>query len=154
MITKIEQMEIDKSKIVLGGVIWWVVTYLGLDHTSITIFAILLAIDYITWIAASWLDDPSKVKSSIGIRGVIKKIAIFLVPFVIALAFRGIGQTDLTLVTVYVGMMVASEAYSIIANIVSIVTGKKIPENEAITKVLNIVLRHITNQIDKWQDKK
>lgn len=58
---------------------------------AIAIFAGLMMIDFVTGVAASYMVDKSDVKSSTAIKGLLKKVCIFLIPFIVSLVLKGAG---------------------------------------------------------------
>jgi toxin secretion/phage lysis holin len=110
--------------------------YLNLSHEAVVILGILLLVDVITgvWRAAA-VDGVRSVKSSIGTRGALGKILVFIVPFVIAAAGRGAGVDLSPLASASLTIFIVNTAYSILGNVHSIGTGKPKVEYDALDYV-------------------
>lgn len=134
-----------REKATLAAVISAPILYVGLTPEVVGIYALLIVIDLITGVVASYIDDKKTIKSNTMIRGIITKISIFMIPFVIALVARwlGDGWWDLLkpMVWITLSILIASEAYSIIGNIYNIKTGKKVPEFDAVESIMSTILK-------------
>jgi len=121
---------------------------------SITILTTLMLIDFITGIAASskiygWCSITSKRMTS----GVVSKLVILLIPFIIAMTGKGIGVDFMVYVQWSLVILILSEAYSNAGNIQTYRTGKKVLEVDAVSlllsKIRKIFYSIIKNNIDK-----
>lgn len=111
--------------------------YLQLSWESMTLLGILLIIDYFTGIAKVYVIDKKDLKSYKAIAGVIAKSSILLIPLVLSIAAKQVGY-DMGLFTdSIISMLILAETFSIIGNIRSIHTRKKVEEIDAISFVLN-----------------
>lgn len=131
-----------ESKLIVWSLLsgWFI--YLGMNEQPIWIFSILMVIDFVTGILASYVADKNEVKSKTAVNWLIRKVSIFMIPFVVALVIKGGGYTgDLAngLVTTIVSLLIVSEGYSVLGNIYGIKTGKKVPEIDATERLLDFV---------------
>ncbi len=100
--------------------------------------------DFITWVVGAYVDNKKDVKSETAIKWLIKKVSIFLVPFIVALMLKGSGYESNGIITTILSILIVSEGYSILGNIYTIKTGKKVTEIDA----LGIILKKVKELID------
>lgn len=132
----------NMTKRIIGGGLWSAFLYLGIDQTPIFIFAILIAIDFVTWLIASFIVDKTSIKSLRAIQWIFKKSATFMIPFVVALVGKGAGYEDMSaMVTTIISLLIVSEGYSIIANIHAINTKERLPEIDAVGNIIKRILQ-------------
>jgi phage-related holin len=107
--------------------------YLHLNGTAVSILAFLLIVDFCTGVLrAALVDGRHAIRSSVALRGTLAKLLTFLVPFIVALAGKGVGL-DLSAVAVAsVSIFILSTLYSTLGNIHSISTGKPKVEIDAL----------------------
>lgn len=112
--------------------LWWLLNYLGIDWESLTIFAVVLCLDFIFWIADVYVTDKSEIKSWKAWRGLFNKITKLLLPMIVVIILKGVWFENMKfLVSAIMGILIVSEWYSIIWHIYSINTEKKLPEIDA-----------------------
>lgn len=129
--------------------------YLNLGHEAVSILAFLLLVDFFTGVLRAGIVEGGKaVKSSIGIRGLLSKLLVFLIPFVIALAGKGVGVDMSALATSSLTIFILSTSYSIIGNIHSITTGHPKQEFDAIDYVYRQVGEILKRIIPEDKDPK
>ena len=121
---------------------------------SITILTILMLVDFVTGIAASYkINGWCSITSERMTAGVISKLIILLIPFIIAITGKGIGIDFMVYVQWSLVILILSEAYSNAGNIQSFRTGKKILEVDAVSlllsKIRKLFYQLIKNNIDK-----
>jgi phage-related holin len=122
---------------------------LGLSIHSYGILAILMVIDTFTGIIRSvTITGGRSFKSSALRDGVLKKVVVLTVPFVLALAGEGVGLDITFLATGTLGLFILAETYSIIGNIYSIRVGKVVHEFDAISYVLGLVQMTLLKALD------
>ena len=128
----------------MAGVFSTILIYLGLSEEMFTIFTILIFIDFFTgiWAAAN---TGEKVTSKRASSGVLSKFSLLIVPIIIALPAKALGEDASVLFNWGLGLLIASEAYSAISNIVIIRTGKPLPEWDA----LSLLARAIRQKFEK-----
>lgn len=110
------------------------VEYLGLSSTAVGMLAVLLIIDFITGvIRAGFVDGAKTLRSSTGMRGMVAKAIVFIIPFVLAIAGRGAGMDLTAIAASSITIFILSTTYSILGNIHSLSTGKPKQEIDAIS---------------------
>lgn len=94
----------------LGGVITWL---LGGWDMALQVLILFVALDYFTGLVAAWCEK--KLDSSIGAKGIAKKILLFI-PIAIACALdRALGQDILRSLAIW--FYIANEGLSIVENL-------------------------------------
>ena len=130
----------------IGFVTSWIgLAYFWITYEVIFILAILMWLDFITWITKS-LILWKKIMSRKAISGALSKIFIFFVPFVVVLCWNLVDVDSKPLAGAIMWIIGLSEAYSVICNIIVIRTGEDIVEQDAIT----ILLTKIKDIIKNW----
>ena len=105
--------------------------YLNISEEMFGIFTCLIVVDFVTGIWAAKAIHES-ITSNKAKYGLISKFSLLLIPIVLAAAAKAVGQDASNFFNWGVGLLVFSEAYSVISNIVVIRTGKALPEWDAI----------------------
>ena len=105
--------------------------YLNLSEEIFGIFTALVVVDFVTGILAAKSIGDS-ITSNKAKYGLISKFSLLLIPIVLAAAAKAVGQDASKFFDWGLGLLVFSEAYSVISNIVGIRTGKALPEWDAI----------------------
>ena len=84
----------------------------------------------------------------------ISKLLVLSLPFIIGLIAKGsFWYSPDKFIDIVLAMLVLAEGYSVIQNIVSVVQKKEIEEYDAVTAVLNFILRKVKEVIEKQIDK-
>ena len=125
----------------------WVIAYLNIPQEAFTILTILLIIDWITW-TLRWVIHKN-LTSKKSIFWLLSKMLILLIPVVIALCFKLVGISPYQFLTFIFVAFAFSEAYSILANIEEIRTGKKIPEIDWVSMIISTLLKWIQCQLTR-----
>lgn len=120
--------------------------YLGLNKEAIAGLAILLVIDMITGVAKEYRLGR-KPQSRRFTNGIISKMVLLLIPFILAISAKAINIDIVSIVWVVINALVLSEAYSSIANIYTISTGKEVEEFDAMSLILRFIRERITNML-------
>lgn len=109
----------------------WVLTYANISVEIFSIFVSLIFIDFGTGLMKSW---ALKIAiTSVKMRyGVASKFSLILLPVVIGLGAKAIGQDAKSLFVWGMNLLILSEVYSIIGNIYTIRTKKYLPEWDVI----------------------
>lgn len=144
-----------ESKLVLGTLLSWSLVYLWLPKDAVMIFAVLMAVDFVTGVISAYVDDKTKVRSQTAIKWAVKKVSIFLVPFVVALMLKGAWYDAGWMVTTILSILIVSEWYSILGNIYSIKTGNKVTEIDALWYILELVRKFLDSKMSTngvWQN--
>lgn len=121
----------------------WVLTYTGLPAEPVAILTVLMCVDFVAGISKSRVTGIPVTSYRIKV-GAISKCGVMTVPLVMALTAKGLGADFNWLVNWTVSVFILSEAYSIIANVYTIKTGKIAPEWDAIS----LILRKIRSAVD------
>ena len=122
--------------------------YTGLDAEKMAILWWLFALDFLSWIVKSYIVGD-KIISNRMFRGAMKKISLWCVPFVIVLIGKGSGFDISYIANIIVPVFIVAEWYSIIWNIYTIVTGKVVTEQDAISRILKSILSLFENILAK-----
>lgn len=139
-------------KFILSTVTWGrmaYLSYLWLKSEVLLILTVLVAIDIITWIRASLSIDQKSVKSSIAIGGIMKKLGIIWVPFVLAMVMKGVGYWGAFFIDTVLGFIIIAEAYSAISNYYSIRKGERVQEIDAIGLLLKWIQKQMETTLTK-----
>lgn len=120
------------------------IAWLGLDGEKIAILAALMAIDLLAGMAKA-VKMGDDVTSRRLTAGVLAKVVVLTVPFVIALAARGVELDIHWLVAWALSALIVSEAYSIVGNIHTIKTGVQVREIDALSHIVKTVRRILEN---------
>lgn len=114
------------------------VVFLGLSTESYGILATLMIVDTLTGIIRAGVVRGWKSVNSHNLSfGILSKMCLILVPFVVAIAGKGAGF-DLTVVASgALSVLILSETYSILGNTQSIRIRKDIQEFDAINLLLS-----------------
>lgn len=114
--------------------------YLGFHPESLAIFTVLMMVDFVTGVARSSKVDGGQSVTSEGWRvGIVKKVLTMTALFTLGLTGKGVGFDIATVVQGSVTVLILAEAYSILGNIHSYMTGKPKDEFDAISVILNSV---------------
>ena len=57
----------------------------------IWIFALLMGLDFIFAIVARWIYKPEEVESKAAVKGIVRKIGIFMLPFIVVIGGKVMG---------------------------------------------------------------
>lgn len=116
------------------------IQYLGFNPETLAIYSVLMVLDVFTGVVRSaMVKGWTSVKSSLGIRGMLKKILVLTGIFSVALTAKGVGFDITMFVQSTLNVFILAEAYSILGNIHSAITKKPKSEFDAVTYLLNKV---------------
>lgn len=139
-------------KFIMSTVTWWwmaYLSYLWLKNEVLLILTALVVIDIITGIRASLSIDKKGVKSSVAIGGIMKKIGVIWVPFVLAMSMKWLGYDGAFFIDTVLGFIIVAEAYSALSNYYSIRKGERVPEIDAIGMLLKRIQKQMENMLTK-----
>ena len=123
--------------------------YLNIPQEQLTILAILMAIDFATWIGKQGRIDPAKITSyEMGIW-FLKKIATLIAVLSIAFVFKGLWLEWGIYIKMILGVFIMAEWYSIIQNVYAIRTGKILPEYDVVSILLKSLGDYLKYRIEK-----
>lgn len=118
-----------------------VLEYFHLSYEVASIFAALMILDFIFWVADAYIKDKQQVTSAKMWRWLAKKISKMMLPLVTVLVLRWVGFENLEMVvTTIMSILVITEWYSIIAHIYSINTWETMSEIDAFSLLLDFIL--------------
>lgn len=144
----------EKCLWIIGWVsLWWILNYLGIDWENLTIFAVVLCLDFIFWIADVYVTDKSEIKSWKARRWLFNKVTKLLLPMIVVIILKGVGFENMKfLVSAIMWILIVSEWYSIIGHIYSINTGKKLPEIDAFEMLVSKIAEVFKKIIKSFWD--
>ena len=120
--------------------------YLGLNQEAIVGLAVLLTIDMVTGVAKEY--KLGRVPQSRRFtNGIISKAVLILIPFIMAISGKAVNIDLTVIVYVVINALILSEAYSSIANIYTISTGKEVEEFDAMSLILKFIRGRINNML-------
>jgi len=115
-----------------------------------TILAILIIVDFATWIIKSWVVSWGRsITSKKAKSWLISKLLLLLVPLMIWLVATWIWLDWIDFVKTIAWLLMVSELYSIIANILAIRVWKDVFEYDAITAILKYLLRTVKKFLEE-----
>lgn len=144
------------TNIVWWCILYWVLEYFGIWCEAITILSSLLILDFIMWIADTYIKDRTQVTSDKMWKWLVKKMTRWLLPFIVVGIFKWAWIDDMTTVTnMLLSMLIITEWYSIIGHIYSINTWKEMIEIDAFEMLLKLVLNLLKGKLpkDEQEDK-
>ena len=110
---------------------------LGLPIESFAILTIFIVVDMVMGIAKSWtIHGRQSLTSRRFSIGLISKLSMLFVPLLFAAAGKGVGIDLTAIARGSLSLLIFSEGYSIIGNMISIRTGEETHEFDAVTFVL------------------
>lgn len=137
----------------VAGGIWLasILNYFQVSWEVLIILSVMLALDYIFWIADAYLEDKQQVTSTKMRRWLLKKMTRWMLPLIVVAILRGVGAGELeTVSTVIFSILIITEWYSIIWHIYSINSDwKKIPEIDAMEMLLQFIINAIMGKLPK-----
>jgi toxin secretion/phage lysis holin len=115
--------------------------YFGLNEETVIIFFCLLLIDFISGVAEAKVNGES-ITSEKAKKGVIKKLTLFILPFIVIAVMKGAELEGVATFCTHLvmGVLIASEGYSILGHIYNINTGKRLPEQDALTALVEKIM--------------
>ena len=123
----------------------FIVSYFWITTEIIVILAVLMLLDFITGVVKS-IAIWKKVQSKKATMGMLSKLFLLFIPFVIVMCWKLTGINSQALAGAVMGIIGLAEAYSIVSNIIAIRTGKDVEEHDAITMLLQKL-----KEIIKWR---
>lgn len=144
------------TNIVWWCILYWVLEYFGIWCEAITILSSLLILDFIMWIADTYIKDKTQVTSEKMWKWLVKKMTRWLLPFIVVGIFKWAWIDDMTTITnMLLSMLIITEWYSIIGHIYSINTWKEMIEIDAFEMLLKLVLNLLKGKLpkDEQEDK-
>jgi phage-related holin len=115
-----------------------ILVYFGLEQESILSLTALIIIDYVTGIMKAKRIGESITSNKMK-YGVASKLILLIIPITIAIGAKGIGIDLTQLIFISLWLLIFSEMYSILGNIVCYTKGTYLPEIDA----ASIIAKHI-----------
>jgi hypothetical protein len=136
------------------GFVYGAFVFLEIDQNVVQLLAILMAVDTILGIAKTIvLGEKFSFKKLIW--GMITKVSVLIVPMVLALTAKALSFDFTWFVNVVLDILVVSEAFSAITNVISIKEKRELENTDFITQLLKRIrsglkglIDNFTNQID------
>lgn len=125
-----------------------ILEYFNVSWEVLIILSVMLALDYIFWIADAYIDDNTQVTSTKMWRGLFKKMTRRMLPLIVVAILRWVWAWDLEFVsTVIFSMLIITEWYSIIGHIYSINEWEKLPEIDAFKALVQFLARLLKGKL-------
>lgn len=139
---------------VAGGItLASVLEYLQLSGEVYAIFAGLLFLDFVFWIADAYFEDKQSVTSANAWRGIFRKFSKLILPLVFIFVLKGVGAEDISmLVTSVMSILIITEWYSIIWHIYSINTGSHLSEIDAFSLLIEFIANLFKQKLPRKED--
>lgn len=116
----------------LGGGLAGIMVFTGLPCEAVIVLTSLMVIDSLTGLGRAYVCGEQITSRKIKI-GALSKLLMLLLPITTALAAKGVSLDLKWMVLYSMNALILSEAYSILSNLVTIRTGKRLPEFDAIS---------------------
>ena len=113
-------------------------SWLSLPAEPFFILAILLVLDYVSGILKVFV-LKGNIKSYRAIAGLLTKAFILVLVLVLALMAKGLNLNFELYLSLFLSVLIISEAYSIFGNVYSCVTKEEVEEFDAVSLVLKRV---------------
>ena len=125
-----------------------ILEYFNVSWEVLIILSVMLALDYIFWIADAYIDDNMQVTSTKMWRGLFKKMTRRMLPLIVVAILRWVWAWDLEFVsTVIFSILIITEWYSIIWHIYSINEWEKLPEIDAFKALVQFLARLLKGKL-------
>lgn len=153
-------METNQLSWAVVSVAWWVwlaefLNYFWISWEVLAILSILLALDYIMWVANAYITDKKTVTSTKMRRWLAKKLTRWSLPLIVILILKWLWVWELEMATTVVfSILIVTEWYSIIWHIYSINTWKQLPEIDCFEMLINFIVWLLKLNLPKIENKK
>ena len=139
---------------VIASVIWgiWlanILEYFQVSSEVLIILSVMLALDYVMWIADAYIEDKTQVTSTKMRKWLFRKLTRWMLPLIVVAILRWVGAWDVEYVsTVIFSIIIITEWYSILWHIYSINTDwKHLPEIDAMEMLLKFVVNLLKGKL-------
>ena len=127
----------------------YIFTYTWVNHEVFSILGILMMLDIISGVAKTVIVG-TKPTSRRFVIGIISKILVLIIPMILWITAKGVLWIELKgFVNIVLSMLVLAESYSVLQNIISVRQRKEIEEYDAMTAVLNFILKEVKRFIEE-----
>ena len=126
--------------------------YIGLDKEIISLYGLLLGIDYVTGLLKAYR-LKQHIKSNIMKYGILSKLVLLLIPITLLITSKIVGIDFNEMVKISLNILAISELYSIIGNLYSVRTAKELPEYDVLAllggKIKDFLMKADLNEANK-----
>lgn len=123
---------------ILKNLIYIPILWVGLPLDAYGILFILMIIDIVSGVAASYvIRGKHSIKSHLFSTGIVSKVILLTMPLVLALVAKGVGIDIVGFASNVLSLFILSEGYSIVGNYISIRRKEYIEEFDAIGFILS-----------------
>lgn len=137
--------------------LWQLIDYLWINQESLTIFSLLLILDFIFWLTDAYLNNKSSIKSKTAIRWLINKLTKLILPSIVIIILKGAWfENTVIFASSIIGILIIAEGYSIIGHIYSINTWKSLPEIDAFEMLIRKlweIFKELIETFSSWLNK-
>ena len=139
---------------VAGGItLASVLEYLQLSGEVYAIFAGLLFLDFVFWIADAYFENKQNVTSTNAWRGIFKKFSKLMLPLIVIFVLKWVGAEDISmLVTSVMSILIITEWYSIIWHIYSINTWSHLSEIDAFSLLIEFIANLFKQKLPRKEE--
>lgn len=127
----------------------YIFTYTWVNHEVFSILGILMMLDIISGVAKTVIVGK-KPTSRRFVIGIVSKILVLIIPMILWITAKGVLWIELKgFVNIVLSMLILAESYSVLQNIISVRQRKEIEEYDAMTAVLNFILKEVKRFIEE-----
>ncbi len=142
------------ASVAWGVCLAWILEYLQISCEVYGIFALLLFLDFVFWIADAYFEDRQKVTSATAWKGIFKKFSKLILPMIFIFVLKWVGAEDISmLVTSVMSILIITEWYSIIWHIYSINTWKHLSEIDAFSMLIEFIANLFKQKLPETKEK-
>ena len=139
----------------LKGGLYTMFMFLDIDQGLFNILLVLMVVDTITGLMKVLRIDKTKFSFKVLLWGLSSKIGLLIVPLVVALMLKGVGEDMGFGVSLIIRILMVSEFLSITGNIYTVKTGKPVKDIDVFSmlfrflrcKALKLVSKYTGNNI-------
>lgn len=142
--------EIVWAKIALSTFLTWIFLYFWLSPIAMEMLALLMIIDLVTGvIKVKMIAGWDAITSFRLLKGIGMKMLNLLLIFGISASLKALWMPPSILIDTCIAIIVTGEIYSIIQNVYSAQTGKKLTEYKALITLLERLAEFFTSKVNK-----
>lgn len=135
------------------GLIYAGFAFLQIDKHLFNILLIFMILDTIAGLVKVLKVDKDKFSFKALMWGMCSKIGILIVPLLVALLFKGIGQEMGFGVELIIKILIVSEFISVISNVYTIKTGKQVKDIDVFSLLFKFIRCKAIKLIANWTGK-
>lgn len=129
-----------------------VIEYVWISPDMITLLAMLMILDVVTWITKRLALGKRDITSRKLWVGMVSKVFILAMLLLLAWAFKITTLGNEMAIAIVIGGFVFAEMYSSIQNIYIMLSKKEVTEYDAFTIIIGWLLAFVRNRIEKTLD--